>query len=83
MRLTCAPYRGIVKNTTRSLETYFVEKTALRRFFLAGVAGFGPANNGVKDRCLTAWRYPCLQEPIIIQKPRNVNEKMCAGGSGK
>ena len=30
----------------------------LERFFLAGVAGFEPAYLGVKDRCLTAWRYP-------------------------
>ena len=27
---------------------------------LAGIAGFEPTNNGVKVRCLTAWRYPII-----------------------
>ena len=26
--------------------------------FLAGVAGFEPTNDGVRVRCLTAWRHP-------------------------
>ena len=25
---------------------------------LAGVAGFEPTNDGIKIRCLTAWRHP-------------------------
>ncbi len=25
---------------------------------LAGVVGFEPTDNGVRVRCLTAWRYP-------------------------
>ena len=25
---------------------------------LAGVTGFEPVNDGVRVRCLTAWRYP-------------------------
>ena len=25
---------------------------------LAGVAGFEPAHDGIRIRCLTAWRYP-------------------------
>ena len=25
---------------------------------MAGVAGFEPAHDGIKTRCLTAWRYP-------------------------
>ena len=29
-----------------------------RLLFLAGVAGFEPADRGVKVLCLTAWRYP-------------------------
>ena len=29
------------------------------------VAGFEPANAGVKDLCLTAWRYPNLQDTFI------------------
>ena len=31
-------------------------RTELKK--LAGIAGFEPANDGVKVRCLTAWRYP-------------------------
>lgn len=27
---------------------------------LAGMAGFEPADDGVKGRCLTAWRHPCI-----------------------
>ena len=27
---------------------------------MAGIAGFEPANDGVKVRCLTAWRYPSM-----------------------
>ena len=34
------------------------------------MAGFGPTNNGVKVRCLTAWRHPNINE-----KERNKNEK--------
>ncbi len=26
---------------------------------MAGVAGFEPTNDGIKTRCLTAWRHPC------------------------
>ncbi len=25
---------------------------------MAGVPGFEPGNDGIKTRCLTAWRYP-------------------------
>jgi hypothetical protein len=38
------------------LSFYFI----LRLFFNIGVLGFEPRNNGVKVRCLTAWRYPIL-----------------------
>ena len=33
----------------------------MRAFFLAGVAGFGPTNEGVKVPCLTAWLYPYIK----------------------
>ena len=41
----------------------FVEITKLRGFllgalFLAREAGFEPAHDGIRIRCLTAWRYP-------------------------
>ena len=29
---------------------------------MAGVAGFGPANAGVKDPCLTPWLHPSVGE---------------------
>ena len=35
-------------------------------FLLAGTAGFGPANAGVKVRCLTAWRRPNIYDFNII-----------------
>ncbi len=28
-----------------------------------GVEGFEPPNNGTKNRCLTAWRYPNTNKP--------------------
>ena len=27
---------------------------------MAGVAGFEPAHDGIKTRCLTAWRHPII-----------------------
>ena len=29
-------------------------------FFLVGLAGFEPTNDGIKNRCLTTWRQPNL-----------------------
>ncbi len=29
---------------------------------LVGIAGFEPANDGVKVRCLTAWLYPIVRK---------------------
>ena len=52
-----------------SLRLGYKNPFAMRTDFLAGVAGFEPANNGVKDRCLTAWRYPFIQKsqtPICV-----------------
>ena len=37
------------------------------REFLAGMAGFGPANDGVKVRCLTPWLHPKIS---VIYKKR-------------
>ena len=40
---------------------------------LTGVAGFEPAHSGVKDHCLTAWRYPtktsCSFSPLLVTSP--------------
>ena len=34
---------------------------------LARVAGFEPANDGVRVHCLTAWRYPNINHSIICK----------------
>ncbi len=39
---------------------------------MAGMAGFGPTNAGVKVPCLTAWRHP-IALFIISQKIPYVN----------
>ena len=31
--------------------------------YVAGMAGFGPAHEGVKVPCLTAWLHPCMKRP--------------------
>ena len=40
----------------------FYKKSCRERYIVrdnaTGVAGFEPTNDGVKVRCLTAWRYP-------------------------
>ena len=35
---------------------------------LAGVKGFEPLNDGVRVRCLTAWRYPYIYKGINLSK---------------
>ena len=35
--------------------------------FVPRVAGFEPANDGIRIRCLTAWRYPIK----IVNKQQN------------
>ena len=37
--------------------------TTQARVQMAGMAGFEPANVGVKGRCLTAWRHPNIGTP--------------------
>ncbi len=40
---------------------------------LAGMAGFEPANDGIKTRCLTAWRHPnCIV--VIYQSLSRQNQ---------
>ena len=37
---------------------------------MAGIAGFEPTSDGVKVRCLTAWRYPNINgAPLEIRPP--------------
>ena len=34
---------------------------------LAGMAGFEPANDGIKTRCLTTWRHPnCVMVMYLL-----------------
>ena len=35
---------------------------------MAGVAGFEPTNDGIKNRCLTTWRHPKEYEDILQEK---------------
>ena len=35
---------------------------------MAGVPGFEPGNAGIKNRCLTAWRYPNTAENRKIEE---------------
>ena len=48
------------------------EKPPLRvAFLLAGMAGFGPTNAGVKVPCLTAWRHPIAAPNRFIGSGNN------------
>ena len=38
---------------------------------MAGIAGFEPAHDGIKTRCLTAWRYPSNFSIIAIEDVSN------------
>ena len=42
---------------------------------MAGMAGFGPTNDGVKVRCLTAWLHPNIQLPFFCANERADNKK--------
>ena len=39
---------------------------------MAGMAGFEPANDGVKVRCLTAWRHPNIQKDNGTQSTQRI-----------
>lgn len=58
------------KRVQRNCALYFLT-TQGRAARMARVAGFEPANDGVRIRCLTAWRYP-NSFTIISQLPQNV-----------
>ena len=36
----------------------FVKSKTHSKLYMAGVAGFEPTNDGIKNRCLTTWRHP-------------------------
>ena len=43
------------------------KKTSTREvFLLAGLAGFEPTNDGIKNRCLTTWRQPNFSLVIVF-----------------
>ena len=43
------------------LQTYALPLGYVTLKKLAGVEGFEPPNDGIRIRCLTAWRYPCVE----------------------
>ena len=44
--------------------------------FMAGVAGFEPAHDEIKTRCLTAWRHPnIVQKHYLMVREGEVNIK--------
>ena len=50
------------RNKKRAFSAQRYKKKSLYiRLFLARVAGFEPANDGIRIRCLTAWRYPIMK----------------------
>ena len=38
---------------------------------MAGVVGFEPTDDGVRVRCLTAWRYPCMAPQVGLEPTTN------------
>ena len=55
-----------------------------KTFCMAGVAGFEPTHDGIKIRCLTAWRHPYVFMLIILwggwweSNPRPQGPQSCA-----
>ena len=45
---------------------------------MAGVAGFEPTNDGVRVRCLTAWRHPNVLTIIYFSKQRRIYQAFFA-----
>ena len=75
LRAVNADRRICCANARRSLSITPKQGASVRMpLVLAGMAGFGPTNVGVKVLCLTAWRHP-NNIAIITHKTRYVNEK--------
>ena len=49
------------------------------KVYLAGVAGFEPADQGVKVPCLTAWRYPYIMWAIFNSFERPIAVAFTSG----
>ena len=49
---------GLQEWTILQVQNFSPIKSSHEIWFLAGVAGFEPTNDGIKIRCLTAWRHP-------------------------
>ncbi len=45
-------------------------------FRKARVAGFEPANDGIRIRCLTTWRYPIKKTGLAGFEPANAGVKV-------
>lgn len=46
----------VMKQKKRKKNNPYISMSQL--FYLVGVAGFEPTNDGIKNRCLTTWRHP-------------------------
>ena len=53
-----------------------IKTPARGAFILAGPAGFEPTDDGVKVRCLTAWRRPIIKNSAA-------QENLCSGFEAK
>ena len=58
MRTNSARALALGSNSMLRPSQNYTPPLAEWRIVLAGVAGFGPTNEGVKVPCLTAWLYP-------------------------
>ena len=58
VHVTAIHFLGFQSWTILQVQNFSPIKSSHKRLFLAGVAGFEPTNDGIKIRCLTAWRHP-------------------------
>ena len=47
---------------------------------MAGIPGFEPGNAGIKNRCLTAWRYPNIRTRICVTRELMAGAHGCEPG---
>ena len=71
----------------RGIEPLFIEWKSIvlttertGQNFLAGVAGFEPTHDGVKVRCLTAWRHPIMVGIARFELAAPCSQGRCATG---
>ena len=64
---------------TSDIFKFHVALLEIASFPITGVVGFEPTNDGIKIRCLTAWRYPNILGSIlgIMIKSHIQNKLLC------